>query len=104
MDPRSLGSANGSMHSYGKENQPASISRNIRGRRIKKSLIEFYGLRLPANVITPRDEGWEHSQSWGPGDHPLAAGGMLFSARMLTPLPMHMTTAPAMINPSRGSL
>jgi len=30
------------------------------------------------NVIDLRNEGREHSQIWGPGDHPLAAGGMLF--------------------------
>jgi len=32
----------------------------------------------PQRMWRPEERGLEHSQTWGPGDHPLAAGGRLF--------------------------
>jgi len=43
-----------------------------------KFSVVIHGHSPSANVITLRHEGWEHSRTWGPGDYPLAAGGMLF--------------------------
>jgi len=39
----------------------------------------YHGRSPSANAKGSRNESPEHSQTWGPGDHPLAAGGRLFA-------------------------
>ena len=42
-----------------------------------------HGLRPSANVIDLRNEGREHSRTWGQGAQPLAAGGMLLASHLI---------------------